>query len=254
MEIFLYPNGDEDEVEGHISVYLELVDIDSLPDGWEINVIVSFFVYDQLRDKYVTIQDGRIRRYHSMKTEWGISKFLDLETFRNPSNGFLIKDSCVFGVEVFVVKNTFKGEFIPKMEDPANNDTHYHNWIVKNFTKLKDERHISESFGPYKWNVILFPNGNKDGEGKSILIYLSYDQSFKGKLLVDFILRVKNQKSGPHIEKKVEGHMFSPPDEDWGFAYFMASDTLKDPKQGYLVDDKCIIEAEVKFLRSDIQK
>lgn len=52
----------------------------------------------------------------------------------------------------------------------------------------------------------------------------------------------------------VEGHMFSPPDEDWGFTNFMALDTLKDPKQGYLVDDNCIIEAEVKFLRSDIQK
>lgn len=53
-------------------------------------------------------------------------------------------------------------------------------------------------------NVILFPNGNKDGKGKSISVYLSYDQSFKGKLFVDFILRVKNQKSGPHIEKKGE--------------------------------------------------
>ncbi|KAJ0100393.1 hypothetical protein Patl1_21011 [Pistacia atlantica] len=90
----------------------------SLPTRWEINVIFNFFVFDQLQDKYVTNVDGRIRGFHSMMTEWGISKFLDLETFHNPSNGYLINDTCVFGAEFFVVKNTFKGEFLSKMEYP----------------------------------------------------------------------------------------------------------------------------------------
>ncbi|KAJ0049015.1 hypothetical protein Pint_16584 [Pistacia integerrima] len=182
-----------------------------------------------------------------MKTEWGFSRFLDLETFRNPSNGYLIKDTCVFGAEVFVVKNTFKGEFLSKMEDPA---THYHTWVVKNFTALTDKKCISESFGPYKWYVVLFPNGHNEGKGKNISIYLSSDRSFNAKLFVNFILRVKNQKTGPHIEKKVEDHMFCPTVEDWGFSEFMLLDTFKDPKQGYLVDDNCIIEAEVQLLGS----
>ncbi|XP_031253462.1 ubiquitin carboxyl-terminal hydrolase 15-like [Pistacia vera] len=247
-KLCLYPNGDkENKGEGHISVYLELAEMSSLPIGWEINVIFNFFVFDQLQDKYVTIQDGRIRRFHSMSTEWGFSRFLDLETFRNPSNGYLIKDTCVFGAEVFLVKNTFKGEFLSKMEDPA---THYHTWVVKNFTALTDKKCISESFGPYKWYVVLFPNGHNEGKGKNISIYLSYDRSFNAKLFVNFILRVKNQKTGPHIEKKVEDHMFCPTVEDWGFSEFMLLDTLKDPKQGYLVDDNCIIEAEVQLLGS----
>ncbi|XP_031253466.1 ubiquitin carboxyl-terminal hydrolase 12-like [Pistacia vera] len=151
-KLCLYPNGDKKiKGEGHISVYLELAEMSSLPTGWEINAIFNFFVFDQLQDKYFTIQDGKIRRFHSMKTEWGISKFLDLETFRNPSNGYLINDTCVFGAEVFVVKNTFKGEFLSKMEESTT--TYYHTWIVKNFKTLTGIRYISESFGPDKWFV-----------------------------------------------------------------------------------------------------
>ncbi|KAJ0042337.1 hypothetical protein Pint_18305 [Pistacia integerrima] len=106
QKIVSYPKRDkENKGEGHISIYLELVEISSLPAGWEINVIFNFFVFGQLQDNY----DRRIRRFHSTKTEWGISKFLDLEMIRNPSNGYLIKDTCVFGAEVFVVKNIFKG-------------------------------------------------------------------------------------------------------------------------------------------------
>ncbi|KAJ0106146.1 hypothetical protein Patl1_19738 [Pistacia atlantica] len=172
----------------------------SLPIGWEINVIFNFFVFDQpSRDKYVTIQDGRIRCFHSMSTEWGFSRFLDLETFRNPSNGYLIKDACAFGAEVFVVKNTFKGEFLSKMKDPT---THYHTWVVKNFTALTNKKCISESFRPYKRYVVLFPIGHNEGKGKNISVYLSHDQSFNAKLFVNFIMRVKNQMTGPHIEKK----------------------------------------------------
>ncbi|XP_031261665.1 ubiquitin carboxyl-terminal hydrolase 12-like isoform X2 [Pistacia vera] len=100
-KLCLYPNGDkENKGEGHISIYLELAKMSSFQIGWEINMIFNFFVFDQLQDKYVTIQ------------EWGFSRFLDLETFHNPSNGYLIKDTCVFCAEVFVVKNTFKGQFL----------------------------------------------------------------------------------------------------------------------------------------------
>ncbi|KAJ0100392.1 hypothetical protein Patl1_21010 [Pistacia atlantica] len=56
-KLFLYPNGDkENHGKGHISVYLELAEMSSLSIGWEINVIFNFFVFDQLQDKYVTMQ------------------------------------------------------------------------------------------------------------------------------------------------------------------------------------------------------
>ncbi|XP_031253467.1 ubiquitin carboxyl-terminal hydrolase 12-like [Pistacia vera] len=87
-------------------------------------------------------------------------------------------------------------------------------------------------------NVLLYPNGNLDSKGKYISIYLSSDQSTNAKLFANFIL--------------LEDHMFGPTTKDWGFTQFMSLDTLKDPEQGYLVDDSFIIEAKVELLGSII--
>ncbi|KAH7865878.1 hypothetical protein Vadar_012609 [Vaccinium darrowii] len=75
-ELCFYPNGNKKRNgDGHISLYLVIRDTDKLPQGWEVNVQFKFFVFDHIRDKYLTIQDadGRTRRYHQMRTEWGIS-------------------------------------------------------------------------------------------------------------------------------------------------------------------------------------
>lgn len=50
----IYPTGDQSkDGEGHISIYLEMVDTSSLPAGWEVNAIFNFFLFDQFRDEYV---------------------------------------------------------------------------------------------------------------------------------------------------------------------------------------------------------
>ncbi|KAJ0028353.1 hypothetical protein Pint_35607 [Pistacia integerrima] len=81
------------------SIYQELMETSSLPADWEINVIFNFLIYYQLQDKYDNLQDGMVRRYHSMKTKWGITKCIDLKSVHDPLKGYLINDTCVFGVE-----------------------------------------------------------------------------------------------------------------------------------------------------------
>ncbi|CAL5359409.1 unnamed protein product [Camellia sinensis] len=74
-KLSFYPNGDKKRKgEGHISLYL-----------------------------YMTMQDanGKVRRFHRMKTEWGFAQLLPLSTFNDADNGYLICDTCVFGAEVF---------------------------------------------------------------------------------------------------------------------------------------------------------
>ncbi|KAJ0105025.1 hypothetical protein Patl1_19242 [Pistacia atlantica] len=76
---------------------------------------------------------------------------------------------------------------------------------MQSFSSLNNlNKFISDNFdaGDFKWYVILFPNRHNEGKGKNISIYLSYDWSFNAKLFVNFILPVKNQRTGPHIEKK----------------------------------------------------
>ncbi|KAE8056851.1 hypothetical protein FH972_013587 [Carpinus fangiana] len=106
--LVLYPNGRKNSNgKGHISLYLEIADTKDFPHGWEVNVnIIRFFVFDQIRDKYLIIQDanGRVKHFHNLKTEWGFAQLLSHDSLNDSSNGYLFDDTCVFGVEVFVIK------------------------------------------------------------------------------------------------------------------------------------------------------
>ncbi|KAK0597490.1 hypothetical protein LWI29_025849 [Acer saccharum] len=123
-KLWIYPTGDKKRnVKDHISFYLELVETTSLPAGWEVNVVSNFFIYNHLQNKYLSNTDVVQTRYHSMNTIFGITKFIDLNTFSDPENGYLIDDTCVFGMEVFVVKNSFKEECLSMMGEPIK---YYH--------------------------------------------------------------------------------------------------------------------------------
>ncbi|KAK4838749.1 hypothetical protein QYF36_016136 [Acer negundo] len=160
-KLWIYPIGDN-TITGndHVSINLELLETSSLPSGWEVNVIAIFFIYNHLHNKYFSNKDGKEMHYHSMNTMSRISKFIDLNTFSNRLNGYLYNDNCVFGVDVFVVKNTFKQGRLSIMQDPA---TYYHAWKVTKFSSFEKEIYASESFGCYNWNIVLYPNGREEG-------------------------------------------------------------------------------------------
>ena len=57
--MILYPEGDKERNGGdHISLYLEIVDIQNLGGAWEIDALLNFFVFDHREYKYVSIQGG----------------------------------------------------------------------------------------------------------------------------------------------------------------------------------------------------
>ncbi|GMN21841.1 hypothetical protein TIFTF001_043397 [Ficus carica] len=151
-ELSIYPTGDKKNGgQDHISMFLRLLDTNSLPAGWEVNAIFTFFVFDRIRDEYVTVQDAiTVLRFHSMKTNWGIPKFIDLETFNDRSNGYLVDGTCTFGAEVFVVKNTFKGERLSAIDEPV---TCTYTWKINSFSSMTRDNYPSDTFvgGDYEW-------------------------------------------------------------------------------------------------------
>ncbi|CAK9163534.1 unnamed protein product [Ilex paraguariensis] len=152
-KLCLYPNGDEKRNgKDHISLYLAISATDTLPLNWEVNVKFDFLVYDRNLDKYRTIQnaDGRVRRFHRFKTEFGFAKLLSLDTFKDASKGYLIDDSCMFGVEVYVIKPTGRGECLSLKEETYDNS---YSWEIKKIAEIKEERLFSEPFtiGEHKW-------------------------------------------------------------------------------------------------------
>lgn len=94
--------------------------------------------------------DARVRRFHCVKTQWGIDKFIDLKAFNNPSNGYLVNDTCSFGVEVFVVKNTSKAERLSMIKNPAK---FKYAWMFDSFSTKTLEHYESDFFvgGDYIW-------------------------------------------------------------------------------------------------------
>ncbi|XP_024027939.1 uncharacterized protein LOC21402699 [Morus notabilis] len=251
-EVSIYPTGDKKNGgQDHISVFLRLLNTNSLPVGWEVNAIFTFFVFDQIRNEYVSSQDTKvIWRYHSMKTRWGIQKFIDLETFSDRSNGYLVNGTCTFGAEVFVVKNTFKGECLSAIDEPI---TCTHTWKIDSFSSMTLERYESNLFvgGDYKWRIVLYPYGFGEGKGNSLSLFLQLDISTlpsNTKLFVSNVLRLKHQISGKDFEEKASNLFTS--SAAWGFRQFMSLAKFKHPENGYLVGDTCTIEAQFEVQQS----
>ncbi|XP_061369399.1 ubiquitin C-terminal hydrolase 12-like [Gastrolobium bilobum] len=147
----IYPTGNlKEDGQDHVSIYLVLMNPSSSPLDWEVNANVNFSVYNFLNDEFVATQDTTIRRFHVLKTECGIQKFVDIDTFKDPSNGYLIGDTCVFGVEVFVVKTMNKDDCLSMIHEPVT-----HSYTCPKFSN-------SSSSWEYKQLVALakFKNSN----------------------------------------------------------------------------------------------
>ncbi|XAR69321.1 Ubiquitinyl hydrolase 1 [Bertholletia excelsa] len=175
-KLSLYPKGDKERNgEGHISLYLVIAETKDLPLGWEVNVNFKLFLFDQIQDKYMAIQDadGKVKRFHEMKTEWGFAQLVPLSVFNDANNGYLICDTCVFGVEIFAINYSGKGECISNVVGLEST----HTWKISNFSALGDVCHKSDVFtiGNHNWELRLYPKGNLHGKKEnSLSLYLNW--------------------------------------------------------------------------------
>ncbi|XP_059663444.1 uncharacterized protein LOC132309110 [Cornus florida] len=189
----IYPNGDETrDGRDHISASLALADTSTLPNGFEINAIFNIFVYNQVKDKYFSIPEGKVSRFRATKTECGIGRFITKEAFTDPSNGYLIDDTCLS-----VIKEV----------------TNKHTWKISSFSSLTNEYYESLSFvvGDYKWRIRLYPRGIGISEDNSVSVFMALDDSTlppDTKLFVRYILRIMNQINEKHYSVRAD-HQFS---------------------------------------------
>ncbi|KAI8532623.1 hypothetical protein RHMOL_Rhmol11G0227700 [Rhododendron molle] len=256
-KLCIYPNGNAKmNVKGHLSCYLAIADTETLPPGWEVNAGFKLFVFDQVRDKYLTIQDaeGGIRRFHRMKTECGFDQFLPLGTFNDASNGYLVDDCCVFGAEVFVIKHTGKGESASMVKNIASN---IYTWRIDSFSATDQDKLTSEEFvvGEHKWKLDIYPKGNSlSSKGESVSLFLRLadckNLPMHRKMYAEFKLRMRDEVRGNHIERKVGQWFCESSAESWGYAAFMPLSELNDVSKGFMVNGVVIVEAEIMLISS----
>ncbi|KAJ0034576.1 hypothetical protein Pint_24233 [Pistacia integerrima] len=254
-KLVLYPSGNKSKnVKEHISLCLVIADASALCRGWEVYAVVRLFLLDQKKDKYLIVQDalGRERRFHGLKLEWGCDQYIPLTVFNDASNGYLVEDSCVFGAEVFVCKETItgKGECLSMIKDAP---TCKHVWKVEGFSKLNEECYESKVFiaGDHKWKIQLYPKGRRLGTGTHCSLYLAladFTTLVPGsKIYAEFTLRILDQVQAKHIGGKAK-YWFSASQQQYGWPRFMSLTYLNLPSAGCLVKDACLVEAEVTVL------
>ncbi|CAH9130560.1 unnamed protein product [Cuscuta epithymum] len=257
-----YDKGDKkadgEDDDGRISLYLQIVETESLPRGWEVHAKFNLFVYDQINDSYLTIQDGggKVRRFHYMKTKWGLDELLPLSTFTNPSNGYLVDDTCAFGAEVFVLPNSTKRECHSIMvnKDPENN---IHTWKVSGFSSIKTESVNSNEFfiQGIKWILRLYPKGHSTVKGQSLSLYLALiaaedaNNSPNTKLYAKYKFRICNQLNTQHHETSCLERVFDDPKRpSYGMQKCMPLKMLESTSGGFLVNDTLVVEVEFLLL------
>ncbi|XP_074348906.1 uncharacterized protein LOC141687507 isoform X2 [Apium graveolens] len=266
-KLVLYPNGNAKRGGGgHISLYLAIEKTDTLPLGWEAYVTYRMFVYDHNMDKYLTFQDDpavqQIRRFHQAKKESGFDRLIPLEAFNAATNGYLVDDSCVFGVEVYKIKSTGNGETVNILEHPKKVTF---DWKICDFSKICKEKVncqdiASEEFtgGQCKWRMLLYPNGDfRTKDHISLFLELVESPTSVKKVLAEFSLVINNQLSDGHSHSGQNGMWFSASNTEvitgsvqrkWGWPRFKLLSDLKKVSSGFIVNDTMLLQAKVKIM------
>ncbi|KAF8008262.1 hypothetical protein BT93_K2053 [Corymbia citriodora subsp. variegata] len=243
-KLIIYPNRDKSpNGEEYISVYLAACWTCPLQHGREIQAFVRFSVYKQTCDKYFAEQ-GEVTRFHALKTERGVPRFMPLKTFTDPSKGYLVDDTCFFGAEVFVHKSSAVGQCLTLKKSASWT----HVWKITRLSCLGNGFSDVFTVGDHKWKVKLYPRGVAAHKGQSLSVFLFLDDADKlacGQVVnTRFTIRLKHRDNVVPLQQPECTVWFSGHDTNWGWPDFMPLKTVSD----CLTDDACVIEAEVKVL------
>ncbi|XP_075645082.1 uncharacterized protein LOC142615839 [Castanea sativa] len=254
-KLVIYPNGNKNNnVDEHMSLYLAIEAADLRPPGWEVHAIFRFFLHDQIRDNYLTIEDTKKKEslFRGIKLEWGYDKVIPLKTFNDASNGYLVDDTCVFGAEVFVSKQRSmdKEECLTLIKDSITKKCLT---MFENYSKLTGESHYSAPFnvGNHKWKIRICPNGEGIGMGiyNSLYLALADPKSLLPgmKIFADFTLRMLDLVKDRHQYAKLS-RWFSASSHEHGWNRFISIGSSNLTNLGLVVKDRMFVEAEITIL------
>ncbi|XP_045794342.1 MATH domain and coiled-coil domain-containing protein At3g58410-like [Trifolium pratense] len=132
-------------------------------------------------------------------------------------------------------------------------------WKIENFSRLKTDEVYSETFviGGYPWKIRLHPKGDEDDEYLQIYVEAvkTANMSEGWSRVVKFKLLVFNQlNTNMTISEDFGDCVFDASETSWGFYDFMELDDLNDPQMGFIVEDACIVGAEIFVSTSSREK
>ncbi|ONI27845.1 hypothetical protein PRUPE_1G107700 [Prunus persica] len=247
----LYPNGYlKKNVVDHISFYLVISGSAYFQDGWELNAFFRLFLLDQIKGTYLVLEDAnkKVKCFHGKMLYSGFDQFIPLESFVDPSNGYLIDDTCVFGAEVFVSEKSriVREDCLSMIKNPV---MYQHAWKIEKFSELKSGYYsVAFKAGDYKWKILIYPKGYGLGKGShlSLDLKLSNPKTLPpgSGIFAAYCVRIVDQKHTKHVF--VKGYnWFSASRLAQGWQRLIKLDLFRRAGSGFLKKDTCLLEAEV---------
>ncbi|CAL0326685.1 unnamed protein product [Lupinus luteus] len=120
-------------------------------------------------------------------------------------------------------------------------------WKIETFSKVSTKRLSSKAFkvGGYGWKIVLYPMG-ENGKSFSLQVKIADSMPAYGwKIYAYFRVALINQFETKNSIAKETQQRFVGGNESWDSPSFIPLNEFHDPSQGYLVNDTCIIEAQI---------
>ncbi|PNT67549.1 hypothetical protein BRADI_3g28871v3, partial [Brachypodium distachyon] len=134
-------SGDQNK---YVSLRLELSQASVRPDT-VVEAYFKFLIYDQSYGKHCEHEASH--NFQRESTSSGVSCMMPLTTLKEESSGFLVNNSCVFGVEFIRVttakaNDTSETLFVQKSNNTFSSPVVY-TWDIEDFFALKENRQLS---------------------------------------------------------------------------------------------------------------
>ncbi|KAI5479269.1 hypothetical protein MNV49_003787, partial [Pseudohyphozyma bogoriensis] len=131
-------------------------------------------------------------------------------------------------------------------------------WKLKDYRRM-EKKALSPEFtcGGHKWNVLLFPMGNSNGQANDMVsVYLNYgdQKSSEGwHVCAQFALAISNPNDPTVYIQSQAHHRFTNEEQDWGFTRFVELRKLFSVSEGrpkpIIENDETVITAFVRVLK-----
>ncbi|XP_026455189.1 MATH domain and coiled-coil domain-containing protein At3g44800-like isoform X2 [Papaver somniferum] len=155
----------------------------------------------------------------------------------------------VTGIFLFQMESVISSLLLAVQNQHAVNEddgpwTSSYIWRIENVSKLNEDDHFSPIFsiGPDKWRLLAFRRGCEvNGYLSVYVVAIKCKNSRNAKFNLAIVDQTYNHNS---LRKDTEDQIFrfTEDESDWGFDDFIQLKELKDPRNGYIVNDACIIE------------
>uniref|UniRef100_A0A8R7P6D6 MATH domain-containing protein n=2 Tax=Triticum TaxID=4564 RepID=A0A8R7P6D6_TRIUA len=214
----------------------------------------KFPIYDQLYGKHHE-QHQVSHDFQATSKFSGTSCMIPLTTLKEQSSGFLVKDSCVFGVQ-FIKIVAVKGNdaletlFVQKTSNISSNGPQAYTWNIDDFFVLKNPSTSPEfQLCGHKWFIAIYPSGS-DSNGNYLSLYLSMKDTLHkdSGILAEVSISI-DQETGKHMKTSAR-IQFKNCTRTWTWDKFITLEDFKDSSKGYLVKKKCCIEVQVAVIGS----